>query len=239
MNPPRWTMKWISRAAIRFHSLQAMEENSLGNPFIPQKILHVNVAHYPDMDVRYLEGSFFVIDNIVKYFVLVLRIKICNHLGGGFGQRRKDTFTGVFNRCGNIMQYRLALYRYFNLHLILPFPDETVLFLKGSYHIQIEFGPGIFLTQDFKELLGLQGVGAKTLRALSLISELVHGVAPSYRDPARYSFAHGGKDGIPYPVDRQTYDKSIDILRQAVQRSKLGVKEKNEAVGRLGKLLPD
>ena len=76
-------------------------------------------------------------------------------------------------------------------------------------------------------------MGPKTLRALSLIAELVYGVAPSYRDPARYSFAHGGKDGIPYPVDRETYDKSIDILRKAVQRSKLGIREKNEAVGRL------
>ncbi len=55
-------------------------------------------------------------------------------------------------------------------------------------------------------------------------------------DPARYSFAHGGKDGIPYPVDRETYDKSIDILRKAVQRSKLGIKEKNEAEERLGRL---
>ena len=90
--------------------------------------------------------------------------------------------------------------------------------------------------QGFEELLGLHGVGAKTLRALSLVSELVHGVVPSYRDPTRYSFAHGGKDGIPYPVDRETFDRSIDILRKAVQRSKLGIREKYEAVRRLSKL---
>ncbi len=89
---------------------------------------------------------------------------------------------------------------------------------------------------DFEELLGLKGVGAKTLRALSLISELVYGVAPSYRDPARYSFAHGGKDGIPYPVDRQTYDQSIDLLRKAINKAKLGIREKNEAVGRLNRV---
>jgi hypothetical protein len=106
-------------------------------------------------------------------------------------------------------------------------PESIARILLSTYERQ---------PQDFQQLLGLQGVGAKTLRALSLISELVHGVAPSYRDPARYSFAHGGKDGIPYPVDRQTYDKSIDILRQAVQRSKLGIQEKNEAVGRLHRL---
>jgi hypothetical protein len=90
--------------------------------------------------------------------------------------------------------------------------------------------------QDFEQLLGLEGVGPKTIRALSLISELVYGVAPSYRDPARYSFAHGGKDGIPYPVDRETYDKSIELLRQAINRAKLGIKEKNEAEGRLRRL---
>jgi hypothetical protein len=84
--------------------------------------------------------------------------------------------------------------------------------------------------------LSLKGVGAKTIRALSLISELVYGVAPSYRDPARYSFAHGGKDGIPYPVDRETYDKSIELLRMAIGKTKLGLREKSEAVSRLSKL---
>ena len=82
-------------------------------------------------------------------------------------------------------------------------------------------------------MLGLKGVGPKTIRALSLISELVYGVAPSYRDPARYSFTHGGKDGIPYPVDRQTYDQSIELLSKAIHKTKLGVREKNEAMGRL------
>jgi hypothetical protein len=90
--------------------------------------------------------------------------------------------------------------------------------------------------QNFEQLLGLEGVGPKTIRALSLISELVYGVAPSYRDPARYSFAHGGKDGIPYPVDRETYDRSIELLRKAIGRAKLGIKEKNEAEGRLNRL---
>ena len=91
--------------------------------------------------------------------------------------------------------------------------------------------------EDFEQLLGMQGVGAKTLRALSLISELVYGVAPSYRDPARYSFAHGGKDGYPYPVDRETYDKSIEFLANMVNKTRLNSGEKNEAVGRLRRFL--
>ncbi len=85
-------------------------------------------------------------------------------------------------------------------------------------------------------MLGLPGVGPKTIRALSLISELVHGVAPSYRDPARYSFAHGGKDGIPYPVDKTTYDQSIELLRRAINKAKVGLTEKKEAVSRLSRL---
>ncbi|MBM4452194.1 MAG: DUF763 domain-containing protein [Chloroflexi bacterium] len=87
--------------------------------------------------------------------------------------------------------------------------------------------------QNFETLLGLEGVGAKTLRALSLISELVYEVPVSLRDPARYSFAHGGKDGIPYPVDRNSYDKSIEILHQALERARIGDTEKLAAFKRL------
>jgi hypothetical protein len=88
--------------------------------------------------------------------------------------------------------------------------------------------------EGFEQLLGVRGVGAKTLRALTLIAELVHGVAPSYRDPARYSFAHGGKDGYPYPVDRETYGRSIELLAKAVRSAKLGLTEKRDALNRLG-----
>jgi len=106
-------------------------------------------------------------------------------------------------------------------------PDSLSKILVSAYDRQ---------PNDFEQLLGLQGVGAKTIRALSLISELVHGVAPSYRDPARYSFAHGGKDGIPYPVDRETYDKSIELLSRAIHKAKLGLSEKEEAFNRLNRM---
>jgi hypothetical protein len=86
---------------------------------------------------------------------------------------------------------------------------------------------------SFEHLIGLEGVGPKTIRALTLISELVYGVPPSFHDPARYSFAHGGKDGIPFPVDRGTYDRSIDVLARAVRRAKLGNREEMEALRRL------
>ena len=87
--------------------------------------------------------------------------------------------------------------------------------------------------QDFESLLGLEGVGAKTLRALSLISELIYDTPVSLRDPASYSFAHGGKDGHPYPVDRKTYDSSILFLAQALDKARIGDREKLEAFKRL------
>jgi hypothetical protein len=70
--------------------------------------------------------------------------------------------------------------------------------------------------RDFEHLLGIQGVGPKTLRALALVAELVYGTKASTRDPARYAFAHGGKDGTPFPVDRATYDRTIDVLERAL-----------------------
>jgi hypothetical protein len=84
-------------------------------------------------------------------------------------------------------------------------------------------------------LLALQGVGAKTLRALALISELIYGAKPSYEDPAKFAFAHGGKDGYPFPVDRPTYDSSVDFLREAVNKAKVGPSDKLSALRRLAR----
>lgn len=86
---------------------------------------------------------------------------------------------------------------------------------------------------DFEELLGIKGVGPKSLRALSLVAELIYGAPVSFRDPARYSFAHGGKDGHPYPVDRTTYDTTIDVLRRAIEASHIGHSEQISALRRL------
>ena len=91
---------------------------------------------------------------------------------------------------------------------------------------------------DFEALLAVQGVGAATLRALSLISELLYGAPASTRDPARYSFAHGGKDGIPFPVDRRTYDRSIDFLGDALRRARIGNSDRLRALRRLAEWRP-
>jgi len=86
---------------------------------------------------------------------------------------------------------------------------------------------------DFETLLGLPGVGPKTVRALSLIAELVYDTPASRTDPALFSYAHGGKDGFPYPVDRPTYDRNIEILGAAVSQAKIGNSERLDALKRL------
>jgi hypothetical protein len=86
---------------------------------------------------------------------------------------------------------------------------------------------------DFEALLAIEGVGAKTLRALALTSELIYGAAASRRDPARYAFAHGGKDGTPFPVDRTTYDKTIEVMRDALNKANVERGEKVKAFKRL------
>ena len=86
---------------------------------------------------------------------------------------------------------------------------------------------------NFEELIGITGVGPKTVRALALIAELLYGASPSFRDPARYSFAHGGKDGFPYPVDTTTYNRSIAYLESAIKKAKIGENERINALRKL------
>jgi hypothetical protein len=87
--------------------------------------------------------------------------------------------------------------------------------------------------EDFETLLGMEGVGARTLRALALTSEIIYGTPASTRDPARFSFAHGGKDGFPYPVDTGTYDKTVEVLRAAVTKAGIDRSERVAALKRL------
>lgn len=89
---------------------------------------------------------------------------------------------------------------------------------------------------DFEELLLLEGLGPRTLQSLALVSEVIYGAPSRFKDPARFSFAHGGKDGHPFPVPITVYDETIGVLQEAVQKSKLGFSEKNEAIKRLSKI---
>lgn len=119
---------------------------------------------------------------------------------------------------------------------ILRLPPEHEVLVSDLHPDNLE---KIFLStyqrqpENFETLLGMPGVGPKTIRALALISELIYKTPYSTTDPAKYSFAHGGKDGTPYPVNRQTYSSSIDFLRQAIKKAKIGHFEKLHALQRL------
>ncbi|MFW5914488.1 MAG: DUF763 domain-containing protein [Thermoplasmatota archaeon] len=96
-----------------------------------------------------------------------------------------------------------------------------------------------FQPRGYEELLGIQGMGPATVRALALIGELVYGSEPSWRDPVKYSFAVGGKDGVPYPVDRRAMDESTRLLFEGIEESKVGRRDKLRAVSRLRDFVPD
>lgn len=90
--------------------------------------------------------------------------------------------------------------------------------------------------ENFENVLMTRKVGAKTIRALTLVSEVVFGKKPSYEDPVRYTYAFGGKDGIPYPVNRKTYDNTIEVIEKALKKSSLGHGEKEKLLRRNEKL---
>lgn len=90
--------------------------------------------------------------------------------------------------------------------------------------------------RDFESLLLLEGVGPRTIQSLTLVSEVIHGTASRFSDPARFSFAHGGKDGHPFPVPTSVYDETIEIFDKAIHQAKLGDNHKSEALKNLSKI---
>jgi uncharacterized protein len=119
-------------------------------------------------------------------------------------------------------------------HLIMPghhdVRDSDVIArrLHGNLAAAADRGP-----KDFPDLLLTPGVGARTVRALAMVAEVVHGAPYRFTDPARFSFAHGGKDRHPFPVPLKVYDETINVLKSAVQKAKLG---RDEEVGALKRL---
>src|ERR1700681_3447160 len=119
-------------------------------------------------------------------------------------------------------------------HLIMPAhhdvrsSDVFTRRLHGTLAAAAERGPA-----DFPDLLLTPGVGARTVRSLAMVAEVVHGAPYRFRDPARFSLAHGGKDRHPYPVPIKVYDETIRVLKAAVQNAKLGREEEMLALKRL------
>lgn len=89
---------------------------------------------------------------------------------------------------------------------------------------------------DFESLLLLKGLGPRTLQSLTLVSEVIHGTESRFNDPARFSFAHGGKDGHPFPVPTKIYDETIDVLDRLIQKAKIGLTDKQQALKSLHKM---
>jgi len=112
-------------------------------------------------------------------------------------------------------------------------PVELEDFSKSRYLEKILWQVCEQQPENYEKLLAIKGVGPKTMRALALVSEIIYAAKPSYEDPARYSFAHGGKDATPYPVDRKTYDQTIEIIKNLVQKTKLPFSEKRKMISKL------
>jgi hypothetical protein len=119
-------------------------------------------------------------------------------------------------------------------HLVMPAhhdvrPKDVIEHrLHGNFAAAADCGP-----QDFAELLLVPGIGARTVRALAMVSEVLHGAPYRFADPARFSLAHGGKDRHPFPVPIRVYDETIRVLKSAVQQAKLGREEELGAIRRL------
>ena len=112
--------------------------------------------------------------------------------------------------------------------LDMDLSDREFEVLKNAWELQ---------PQNYEELILLNGMGPKKIRALALISDLIFGEKSSWEDPVKYSFAHGGKDGFPYPVNREVYDHSISTIKDALYQAKLDNSDKYKAIERLNKYI--
>ena len=142
--------------------------------------------------------------------------------------QKPEVALGALRTVGRQHEAQLPLLEMPARHELVPALDVSSRHLEKILLKTYERAP-----RDFEALLGIEGVGPKTLRALALASELVHGTPATMRDPARFSFAHGGKDGTPFPVDRITYDRTIEILEKAINRATIDRSEKIGAFKRL------
>jgi len=119
-------------------------------------------------------------------------------------------------------------------HLVMPAhhdvrPSDVMLRrLHGTLAAAAERGPA-----DFSSLLLVPGVGARTVKSLAMVAEVIHGAPHRFADPARFSMAHGGKDGHPFPVPLKVYDETISVLKSAVAKARLGSDEELGAIKRL------
>jgi hypothetical protein len=180
-----------------------------------------------------------IVLNLVSKDSLGTRDTSTDLIKTGYKQLKKDL--ELLAKHQNKMSKMLRLKHGEDIHTFLQLEREDF------YHHEVEFEDfskskyldkmlqrlSLLKPKTYEDLVETKGVGPKTVRALSLVSEVIYGAEPSYKDPARYSFAHGGKDTIPYPVDRETYDNTIEILSNAVRKTRLAPVEKDKILRRI------
>jgi len=139
----------------------------------------------------------------------------------------------IFRLCNNISSDQRSILEYTgefrtismpSCHIIPKMKERDLETLRKAYELQSE---------SYEQLVSIQGFGPKAVRSLALISEMIYGSPASWKDPANYSFAHGGKDGIPYPVNKELMDQNAELLREALRQARIGNNEKRDAIMRL------
>lgn len=144
-------------------------------------------------------------------------------LGGDFGSESQ-----------NQLNHNQFIYETKGRSIVMPSHHEVL-----AQDVDLKRLGGVLATayesqpKDFESLMLTPGLGPRTLQSLALVSEVIYGTPSRFKDPARFSFAHGGKDGHPFPVPLKIYDESIRILRESIEKSKLGYKDKSDCIRRL------
>jgi len=131
-----------------------------------------------------------------------------------------------------------------SLHAWLPKSDDPWILTQTSLNMPRNISWNTlnrvyeFQPSNYEELLSIEGVGPATVRGLALVAELIYGEEPSWEDPVKFSYAYGGKDGVPFPVNRKAMDESISILKKAVEEARVGEREKLRGLANLRRFVP-
>ncbi len=140
---------------------------------------------------------------------------------------KQRTLTQFCEIKDNVQQNQINLPKHHHISFF-KLSKQTRETLKKAYEIK---------PKDYEELVAIKGLGKSSIRALALVSELIYGKELSWKDPAKFSYAHGGKDGTPFLVNRQNYDKTINFLKDTIYELSLNRREKEYALMRLAKIM--
>ncbi len=189
-----------------------------------------------DTESRYARRYHWISENVRSFveepqeaIVCDVRKKSLNMVANESGDARKTSVDIIKDNPNHLRKYfSNTLFDY------LGMPKEHKIDVKNYEQLLKRFNMAYEQQpRNYEQLLGIKGMGPKTVRALALLGKLIFGAEPSWEDPVEFSWAHGGKDGFPYNVNRGMYDKSVDILNNAIQNAKIGNKEKMHAIKRL------